>query len=198
MKSALILLISVFMITLVVTSPVEAGFWDTLFKNLFKSDTKTIVKEVDNAVSKQADEAIGKKSDKALEKTAEQKTLSKQEQIAVNKEVGAAYEEGFKLAWCKRRTCIDKPEKEYLMQGYGTKYITNNYMAQNFIRQKFDKDFIRIPDMLEVKTGINNIRSIKIYDVKSSELAYDVAQAQKEDFLRLCDNLNKKSDSSNH
>jgi len=178
-----ILLLTIFLILLVTVIPlVSAGFWDKLFKNIFKSEGK---KTTEKQLVKESEEKGGKQ-------------IAKQEQITINKVRGQALEDAFKTRWCKKNKCfntIAEFSKAKLSNGEKA-YITNDVEANKFIVSNLNGPsrvyFTRKPDLLEIKYDtkyINGIGGITIYDVKTSAEA--VRKDQYNDYVYLCDDLKK-------
>ncbi|MBI2043056.1 hypothetical protein HYT25_01570 [Candidatus Pacearchaeota archaeon] len=161
----------IFLIVLFLIVPISASFLDS-FGKLFKPAEKI--------------------TSKTIEKRTNENVLSnKQNQISINRQIGKEIEDIFKREWCKRNKCViyNKDIKpNYVPTNF---YITDPYEAQRYIKENYDFSFNRLPDMLKIRSDKQSVTTITIYDIKSSTEAINVRIGQKNDYINLCNKLNK-------
>lgn len=173
----------VFIIFLLFLSPVNAGFWDWVFKSSPKSSGKSISKQIEKKEVNQAEKSVIEQAEKK-----EIKTEGKN-QAQINKESGDLLDNAFKESWCMKNKCVTNIDELKKTGKYrDTVYIVNDFEANRYIQQNLLKGYNRRPDMLEVNFMNDKIKSIKIYDTKTSAnaLSMSMGRGQSDDYNQLC------------
>jgi len=178
MKKTIKFVIMLVILMLVLTLPVHAISWNSIFKTGVKQTEKQAIKQTEKSLFKQEGE-----------------TAIRRNQIRINNLNGNLLENTFKLKWCNLNNCASTIyEVNRNIRKGRTFYISNDYTARKFINKEFDKHFTRKPDMMKVSSINGKVNKVVIYDVKTSNNAIKVSskRGQTEDYHKLCDSLNKK------
>lgn len=178
-----------FLVSLVITSGVNAGFFDFLFKH--SDDASKITKNI-----------AKKDSDNLIKKTDDLSKLSKEERMIINAKRGAEWEKAVQNFLCSKKKCLftdrevmdkisrrrsiaTRPDKDnYIIVGGSNtkKFINNNDMYKGYYSKE--------PDFLEITEENGLIKKVKIIDSKTSPQAS--RSVQETAFKDLCISLEKK------